>query len=242
MNEGIWAIWYDLPESGNDDYISWLHENYLPDTLKRPGIAWAAHYQAVQKPNKVHQYLTHTDDEEVGTGTQYVLVVGATHPYIFFGRDSVLLDLEADPEVKEMVSRRQGARPCVFAQEAFATGPEYGSRTPGSTPAPAIQMGSFRTSCVEDEYNLAQWYAQYRMPAVSSMPGCVAVRKLLSVVGWAKHSVMYEFTSLQAREDHFLKHESLGLKDGEWTNKIVTYTRHSPGSPTIGERIWPAVP
>ena len=120
-------------------------------------------------------------------------------------------------------------------------GPWNHSGPSSTTPGPAIQMGSFRTQTVEDEFDLAAWYAQYRLPHMSRMPGCIATRKLVSVAGWAKHSVLYEFTSLDARQQDFQNHESLALDDKEWTNKIITYTVHAPGSPSVGKRLWPPV-
>src|SRR5262249_21990037 len=41
---GLWITWYDLPDTGRETYLSWLHEKYLPALLKRPGYLWAAHY------------------------------------------------------------------------------------------------------------------------------------------------------------------------------------------------------
>ncbi len=65
---------------------------------------------------------------------------------------------------------------------------------------------------------------------------------MVSVAGWAKYSVMYEFTSLQARMEGFeLPHEALALDEKNWTGRVVRYTQHTPGSPTVGERIWPPV-
>ena len=46
MDRGIWAIWYNLPEEGRNEYLAWLHEVYLPEALQRPGYLWAAHYQS----------------------------------------------------------------------------------------------------------------------------------------------------------------------------------------------------
>jgi hypothetical protein len=100
-------------------------------------------------------------------------------------------------------------------------------------------MGSFRIKSVEDEFDLAAWYAQYRLPAMARMPGCIQTRKLVSVAGWAKHSVMYEFISLEARHENFQKHESLALDGKGWTNRVIGYTIHAPGSPSVGTRIWP---
>lgn len=180
--------------------------------------------------------------ESVATGSQFLMMVGAPSPHVFF-RPSVFSagDLRVDNGTGSMLSKRVGTRECIFCEEARVNGPDFAACAPGATTAPAIQMGSFRTESVSDEYDLAAWYAQYRFPAMSRMQGCIRTRKLLSVAGWAKHSVMYEFTSLEARQDHFQNHESLALDEKEWTNKIITYTIHAPGSPSIAARIWPPV-
>jgi hypothetical protein len=52
---------------------------------------------------------------------------------------------------------------------------------------------------------------------------------------------MYEFISLDARQEHFQNHESLAMDETVWTNKIINYTIHAPGSPSVGRRIWPPV-
>ena len=76
---------------------------------------------------------------------------------------------------------------------------------------------------------------------MARMPGSINTRKLVSVAGWAKHAVMYEFISLDARQEHFQNHESLAMDETVWTNKIINYTIHAPGSPSVGRRIWPPV-
>ncbi len=73
------------------------------------------------------------------------------------------------------------------------------------------------------------------------MTGAVAARKLVTVAGWVKHVILYEFVSREAHEEHFMGHEALAFSDGEWTNRVVTYTQHAPGSPSIAARIWPPV-
>ena len=34
---------------------------------------------------------------------------------------------------------------------------------------------------------------------------------------------------------------ALALQEGEWTSRVVNYTIHAPGSPTVGQRLWPPV-
>ena len=244
MDQGIRAVWYDLDGDGSE-YLDWLHGSYLPEIAARPGILWAAHYEITGHPHmdKIGERLARMDSEsgaDVGTGTDYLLLIGVGSPHVFFKPDFDQVEQDA-AAVQAMTARRIGARTAVFAEEARVNGPEFDYRIHDTTPGPAVQMGSFRTRSVADEFDLAAWYANYRMPAMARMPGCIATRKLLSVAGWAKHSVLYEFLSLEARAEHFQKHESLALDETVWTNKIINYTIHAPGSPSIGHRIWPKI-
>ena len=243
MDQGIKATWYDLPSAQVDEYLRWLHGVYLPAIVQLPGRLWAAHYKVIGGGARMYgdasDPFARGEGPEVGSGKDYLLLIGAGSPHAFFKPIRAETEIEEDAQTRKMKSLWMGARPGVFAEEARINGPEYDQKVPSGTPGPAIQMGSFRTKSVADEFDLAAWYAQYRLPAMARMPGCIATRKLLSVAGWAKHAVMYEFTSLAARREHFHQHESLGLDKAVWTNKIINYTVHAPGSPGIAERIWP---
>ena len=243
MDRGIWATWYDLPKEGRGAYFEWLHETHLPALCQRPGYAWAAHYEIRSggtDMDTIGARLARPEEPTLGTGSQFLILVGAPSPHVFLDPRVDRIEEEDDGRAREMRARRLGERMCIFTEEARVTGPDIGARPGGSTPGPAIQMGSFRTKTLEDEIDLGAWYAQYRLPAMSRMPGCVETRKLVSLVGWAKHAILYEFTSLEARHEHFQAHESLALEDGEWTNRVIGYTVHAPGSPSVGRRIWPA--
>lgn len=240
----IKATWYDLPGDGVENYLRWLHGVYLPAVLQLPGRLWAAHYKVTGGGAQLYgdgaDRFARAGGGEVGTGTDYLLLIGAGSPHAFFRPIPAETEIEEDAKTRRMKALWTGARPCVFAEEVRINGPEYDQQVPSGTPGPAIQMGSFRTRTVDDEFDLAAWYAQYRLPAMARMPGCISTRKLLSVAGWAKHSVLYEFVSLEARQQHFHSHESLGLDKTVWTSKIINYTIHAPGSPSVGQRIWPA--
>lgn len=243
MDLGIRAVWYDLPEDGRDEYFDWLHNEHLPEVLKFPGVMWAAHYEIPGGENNVtfHENLNRPADGEVGTGSQFIVLAGAATPHIFFD-PSEAQKAEGEKAIyKEMAGRRIGSRACIFSEVVRIDGPEAGARLAGTTPGPAIQMGSFRTSTVEEELDAGAWYTQYRLPAIAKMPGAIGARRLACIAGWPKHGVLYEYTSLEARLQHFQVHESLGEAEGEWTNRVITYTIHSPGSPSVAQRIWPAV-
>jgi hypothetical protein len=73
------------------------------------------------------------------------------------------------------------------------------------------------------------------------MPGCIGACKLLAAAGWGKHSVFYEYTSLEAREEQFVPHEEKVHETGSWTARILPQLVHAPCSPAVGRRIWPAL-
>lgn len=246
MDNGIWATWYDLPEDGREKYLDWLHGDYLPGLQAKPGIAWTAHYRSDgggPDMQKVRDTFPETEDtRDLGTGTQFLMLVGAPEPATLLAPGVMKEQAALSGEARRMLDLREGVRPAIFSVFARTDGPDIDQRPPGTTPGPAIQMGSFRVGDLANQFDVGAWYAQYRLPHMARMKGCIATRVMVSVAGWAKYSVMYEFTSLQARMEGFeLPHEALALDEKNWTGRVVRYTQHTPGSPTVGERIWPPV-
>ena len=231
---GIRINWYDLEPAQRDGYLSWLHERYLPALVKRPGIEWAAHYRAEQR--KVPARLTNTGDRGVPGGGDYILLVGASSANVFASphpqeKLAPVVDNEA-----AMLGLRRNERASVMVVQALVNGPEA-AKHPGL--APCIQLGSFNAT-PEDEDALLSWYARWRMPCMEKLPGNVRTRKLAGVVGWSKHGVLYEFTSLEARDKYFPVHEQPYPELEAWTDKVVRRLLHAPRSPQIAQRIWPA--
>lgn len=245
MDNGLWATWYDLEEQDQDTFLAWMHGSYLPYLQSLPGYAWVAHYRNVPTGPALatyHDIAGHAPGEEkLATGSQYLVLVGAASSHTFFN-PYVMDRVAPDAESKAMLAKRKGLRTVIFAEEARVNGPASHARLPGSTPAPAIQFGTYRIQNEEAELDLGCWYAQQRFPVMSRMPGSVLTRKYLSSSGWAKHGIMYEFESLEARTRQFEEPEESKIVDPkEWTGRIVRTTLHTPGSPTVGERIWPPV-
>lgn len=234
MDRGIWATWYDLRDNGKDAYLAWLHDTHLPKMLQRPGYLWAAHVQNVMTPEReagIHQRLVHTDDPAVPTGNAYLLLFGAENPHVFLDPSPAEMGEKAPAEARRMLGYRTGSRYCIFVEIERSIGPAAKTRAPGITPGPVIQLGTFNSNTLANEDELNTWYARSRLPFTSTVPGCVGARKLVSVSGWAKHAILYEFVSMQA---------AAGLVDGsEWSQKVVRNLVHAPHSPSLGQRIWP---
>ena len=69
--------------------------------------------------------------------------------------------------------------------------------------------------------------------------GSVGARKLLSVAGWAKHAILYEFVSPDARRRIWNEMRDSRDRDPKKFWSIGPKTVHAPGSPTLGERTFP---
>jgi hypothetical protein len=240
MDRGIWAIWYDLPEQGKDEYLSWLHEVHIPDKLSRSGYLWAAHIEndmSDVREKTIHRTVKHVGHDlpnpGVPTGNQYLLLFGGISPHVFVNPSPPELATRWTSETKEMIERRSNSRYCIFVEEERVRGPEYNTRSPGITPGPIIQFGTFNINALENEDEMGAWYARSRLPLMEPMPGCVGARKLVSIVGWAKHAIMYEFLSMEAVHKHFID------TDEEWSKQVVQNLVHAPHSPSLGKRIWP---
>lgn len=241
MDSGIWATWYDVDGAERGEFLAWLHRDYLPWLRQRPGFAWVAHYANEGGGHAMRDLgnMLARPDGDVALGGQYLLLVGAPSPHTFFAADS---REPADSAMAKRLDQRKEVLTAIFMEEARVDGPEVGKRPAGGPPGPAIQMGAFRIRSVEEEFRLGAWYAQYRLPSIARTPGAIGARKLISVAGWPKNAILYEFVSLAARLEHFeVPQEKLALDPAEWTGKVVRSTIHIPGSPVIGMRTWPPV-
>ena len=241
VDRGIWITWYDLPEEGREDYLRWLHDSYLPALLKRPGYLWAAHYAAVAKDarraSSREERIHRTSDTAVPTGSQYILLVGAADPHVFGNPSPREVHAAMPGESQRMLEQRAGERVNILAEAARVQGPA--GQSPDVAPlAPCIQLGSFNCAPEHEEEMLA-WYTRWRLPAMAALPGCVRFRTLASVLGWAKHAVLYEFASLEARNTHFMGHEDRHPEMKAWSDRMVPRLTHAPGSATVAQRLWP---
>ena len=240
MDRGLSVSWYDLPPSGAERYLTWLHGSYLPRLLKAPGVLWAAHYK-VEKSITPLSRLRHTRDASVPRGNSYILLLGGKTAHAFASLTPYKLAATLNAEDKQMLAMRRGERRNIFAEEARADGPQVKRRDAKGTPAQCIQLGSFNAGSWRNEDEVLSWYAHFRLPSMETMPGSVGIRKLASVSGWAKHGVMYEFTSLEERAKHFRAHEAKDPLMAAWTHAVVVKLLHAPGSPNVAQRIWPPV-
>lgn len=223
MDQGIWAIWYDIAAGDRAAYLDWFHRVHIPEKLARPGYLWAAHYT-----------LRHR-----GADCGYVALFGGRTTHTFLNPSPGQLATRQSAETRKYIGMRQAPRACILAEETRVDGPDAAHRDAAQTTAPVLQIGNYNAPgpAVEDE--LGAWYAQERFPALARLPGCVGARKMLATVGSHKHAILHEFTSLELRELHFGPLEAQALDPATWMGRIVPQISHAPQSPAIGWRIWP---
>jgi hypothetical protein len=246
MDRGIWAIWYELAQdvAARAEYLQWFHTVHIPEKLARPGYVWAAHYELGHggaRFQTVVDRLVHTTDPQLGRGRGFLALFGGLSAHTFMDPSPSQLKEQQDALTRRMIGLRRETYACIFAEEARVDGPDVMYRASAMTPGPYIQMGNFNVASYTIEDDVGAWYAQHRLPFMTTMPGCIGARKLLAAAGWGKHSVLYEYTSLEAREERFVPHEEQVHAAGSWTARILPQLVHAPCSPAVGRRIWPVI-
>ena len=247
LDKAIWMSWYDLPEQGREGYLSWLHETYIPKITQQPGVRWAAHYASNKVPPAAR--LTHIRDASVPTGSDFILLFGGENSYTFTkGADTYLNPAPGKPgrlhagltdEDRKMLAMRVNERVSIMIEEGRVDGPEVARRDRSGLPGPSIQLGNFCANSVAAEEELLSWFGDWRLGALSKLPGCIGARTLLSSTGWAKHGCLYEFVSNPAREENYPKIRTLYPDAKVWTERFTRNLIHAPGSPMVATRIWP---
>ena len=238
---GYLIHWYNLNEDNDAEYLEWLHGEYIPRRLNDPRILWACHFKSLD--NVTHPgekgRLSH-DNKSIPAGDRYILIFGAKKPEIF--ADPTVTEYHQSLSEKDLVylKMKREERYNIMTEEARGQGSEK-KPIDGAGLSECIQLGNFNSGSYEDEDELASWYATWRIPSMKKLPGCQGVRKLVSVSGWAKHAILYEWSSPEARNSTFVDHEMENPKMEEWTDRVVRKLVHAPGSPNLARRIWPTI-
>jgi hypothetical protein len=242
MDPALWITWYDLPAARRAEHDSWLHERYIPRVLERPGVLWAAHYAAepVQVRTDRKDARRYPAPGTVPGGHDYIVIFGAEHAHAFANPAPRHFHADLATTDRAVHGLRTGEMSNVMIEQTRIAGGEPRSEPSSVALSPCIQLGSFVYGGDEDE--LLAWYAQWRLPSMTGLSGCVAVRKLVSVSGWAKHAILHEFVSVAAREAHFVNHEKKRYPEkAPWSERITGEVIHAPGSPNVAQRVFSAV-
>jgi hypothetical protein len=251
MSTAIRATWYDLvPEVDRQAHAVWVHDDYLPGLKSLPGVAWVAHYEISTDPSLFTQDLRDLEatmsfrpemHPELGLATQFIVLVGAA--------EVGTLTSSALREAATVLEREHGPHPAVsgtrtmiLSEILHANGPAYGEEHSIGAPSPAIQFGTyrFRGEGLKTDAGI-RYYSEYKLAGFAATPGCVRMRVFACVSGFADLSVMYEFSSLDARREGYLKLERKTVGPGipPVVDELLSRIEHTPGSAYVASRLWP---
>jgi hypothetical protein len=239
-----WITWYDLAEADRPGYLDWVHKTYIPKMLARPGVLWGAHYAADTKAVPLgggQGRVTRHAPPDLPGGKEFVLMFGAAAPYVFADPPIDEFNAGLSDNDRQTIAMRKGVRTNLMIDESRVDGPEAGTADPDGAPSPVIQLGSFNSVSPEAEDGLATWYARWRMPSMTTLPGIVRVRKLVSIAGWAKHACLYEFTDMAVRSEHFIHYEDSRPDMAAWSIAVVNTLVHATPRTVVASRTWPPV-
>ncbi len=242
MPEILRAEWFDIRRENKDQLWQWLHSFFLKCILSQSGINWVAHYEIVPHPKTPYirgaPPKKETKNLNIPQGQENLILTSASSAFVFFGPQNELNYIEKKNEAN--LSLRDNYRSAVFIEEEIINGPEQNKKPLGMGGPPAMQFGSYNVDDTNDDIELAKWYRGERFPRLSITRGMIRGRKLLSITGWAKHGVFWEFTEMEENEYSF-EHRFIEADRGEdWNGRhVLEYVTHSPGSPHAGKRVWP---
>ncbi len=245
-DRAYWISWFNLPENKRHEFFAWAYESYVPKVLARDGLLWGALYASEATGSftplgggRGGGRISHKKNPKgVPVGDRYILMFGAMDAYVLADPTPDEFHAQFNKMDSKMLALRKDERRNIMLEEARIEGPGIIEIMPEMAPAPVIQLGSFNAGAWTSEEEMTAWYARWRLPSLTALPGCARVRKLISVAGWAKHACFYEFTSLQAREEHFVHYEKPNRKMVKWSTDVVHDTVHAPGSANVARRIF----
>jgi hypothetical protein len=248
VDRAYWISWFNLPAQLSDDkraaFVEWVRDAYVPKVLRRDRVLWGALYASLPRGDYTPLggpggRIAHKKNPRgVPAGDRYILMFGAPDVYALVNPTSDAFHAKLGLKDRGMLALRRDERHNFMLEEGRIEGPDMARHKPHLAPAPAIQLGSFNAGDWRNEEEQATWYARWRLPSLTQVKGCVRVRKLVSVAGWAKHACFYEFASLEAREKNFVYYEKPNKKMVKWSTDVVRDTVHAPGSANIANRLF----
>jgi len=242
LSEILRVEWFDIHIENKAKLWWWLHDFFLNSLQSQTGVNWVAHYEIVPHPTtpyiKGAPLKKEIKDPKIPTGQENLIITSASSASVFFGNRNTLKNMEEENFL--YLSMRENYRTAVFIEEEIINGPEQDKNPLGMGGPPAMQFGSYNVNEISDEIELANWYRSERFPRLPVTRGMIRGRKLLSIVGWAKHGVLWEFIEMDEKEYSF-EHRFIEADRGEdWRGRhVLEYVTHAPGSPHAGRRVWP---
>ena len=178
MAASVWLLNYDIAASDRDHYLSWFHDDHIPEKLARPGYRWAAHYEAPASHDAAGLY-------------RYIGMFGGDSTKVFLDPSPAQLKLTQTENTRAMMRLRQNPSAAILAHEwsSFATDNILDMRIDG----PYIALLSIEA--LQHNERVGSIAAQHLAPDFVAQDGAIACHKFTNVMGAPRHMMLFEMAS-----------------------------------------------
>jgi hypothetical protein len=218
MAPSVWLLNYDIAAADRDHYLSWFHDEHIPEKLARPGYRWAAHYEA----SAIH---------DASGPYRYIGMFGGDSTKVFLDPSPAQLKLTQTENTRAMMRLRQNPSAAILAHEwsSFATD----NILDGQINAPFIDLLSIEAP--QHDERIGSIAAQHLVTDFVAQVGAIACHKFTNVMGAPRHMMLFEMASGGCRP---------GSAEAPVTPLDLTYLDDFGDDLQLarrwGQKIWPA--
>ena len=222
MAASVWLLNYDIAAADRDHYLSWFHDEHIPEKLARPGYTWASHYQVLPD-----------GDETVSGGRDmgYIAMFGGVSTNVFYNPSPAQLAPAQPMETRDMMACRSNSQALILTAEWAADGQGVIGETRSDIDADMISVAL--CDVAGNDMDFGAWLVQDHLKSVAEEGNCSSVRKLLASSGVVKHAIFHEHSSAVGSMT-FAEAES-----SEWSARVGEYVTYPLDTPRTAKRLWP---
>jgi hypothetical protein len=182
MAASVWLLNYDIAAADRDHYLSWFHDEHIPEKLARPGYRWAAHYEAPASNGAAGLY-------------RYIGMFGGDATKVFLDPSPSQLKLTQTENTRAMMRLRQNPSAAILAHEwsSFATDNILDGQINGQITGRYIDL--FSIEAPQHDERIGSIAAQHLAPDFVAQDGAIACHKFTNVMGAPRHLMLFEMAS-----------------------------------------------
>lgn len=186
MAVSVWLLSYDIAAVDRDHYVSWFHDEHIPEKLARPGYRWAAHYEAPASNDAAGLY-------------RYIGMFGGDSTKVFLDPSPAQLKLTQTENTRAMMGLRQNPSAAILAHEwsYFAKNTIPDMQIDGQINGPYIDL--FSIEAPQHDETIGSVAARHLAPDFVAQDGAIACHKFTNVMGTPRHMMLFEMASGKCR-------------------------------------------
>jgi hypothetical protein len=182
MAAGVWLLNYDIAAADRDHYLSWFHDEHIPEKLARPGYRWSAHYEAPASNDAPGLY-------------RYIGMFGGESTKVFLDPSPAQLKLTQTENTRAMMGLRQNPSAAILAHEwsSFATDNIPDMQIDGQINGSYIDLLSIEAP--QHDERIGSIAAQHLALDFVAQDIAIACHKFTNVMGAPRHMMLFEMAS-----------------------------------------------